>query len=224
MTTIIETNASTNEMTISQCGSSIEEVINIADFQPNFGCDDAESTLNIRQDENTFRFERMCGDEIVATNVYRKKSDDRQQYNAELNIKFDSYDELETTTQACGTVITAEVKLFDTTDTLVEQNTASTIYLATEYQGNPLLLSFLIDKLPTSGFSSLSTNIFRENYAAVSTSVLPEISDLKESHFGTLNFDFDNTMQNIQADYNFSVTSTIGHNEDIEGEFTLTFE
>lgn len=221
----IETvNVSTETITLSECGlTGIVDLV-VPSYQEGNECGDLQSSLIIRQTDSEFRLERLCGNNLISASTYTKKSDDRSNSNGELTIDFSSYDDLDKTSEVCAIVATAEVKSYDTNSTLSGTAKASVLRLFTEYQGNPFELQFQIDRLPTAGFASLSTGFSSDNFAKIFTDVLPDITNLSESKFGSIIFDFDNDKTNIKADFDFSLTSRAGPLESIEGEFTLVFE
>ena len=221
----IETvNVATETITLSECGLTGMVDLVVPSYQEGNECGDLQSSLIIRQTDSEFRLERLCGNNLISASTYTKKSDDRSNSNGELTIDFSSYDDLDKTSEVCGIVATAEVKLYDTNSTLSGTAKASVLRLFTEYQGNPFELQFQIDRLPTAGFTSLSTGFSSDNFAKIFTDVLPDITNLSESKFGSIIFDFDNDKTNIKADFDFSLTSRAGPLESIEGEFTLVFE
>ena len=223
LTYIEAINLSSETITLSECGLTGSFDIDVVNYAAGIECE-TSSTLNISQNDNEFRLARMCGDKIVAASTYTKKSENKLTSNGELSLSFSSYENLPSTNQVCGIVATSEVKSYSPDNTLTEKAEASALRLFTEYQGNPFELQFLIDDLPTTLFSSLHTSILRDNVAKINSSVLPEISNLAGSEFGTIIFDFGNTDKNIKADFDFSLSSTGGHKESIEGSFTLLFE
>lgn len=223
LTYIEAINVSTETITLSECGLTDTYDININEFAADVQCE-TSSSLNIIQNDNEFRLERMCGDKVVMASTYTKKSDNRSVSHGELNINFSSYENLANTTQVCGIVVTSEVKSYASNDILSETAKASILRLFTEYQGNPFELQFLLDKHPTNLFAFLTTGFMTDNFAKIYSNVLPEISNLPESDSGTINFDFYNDNKNIKADFDFSLSSADGHRESIEGSLTLLFE
>lgn len=217
-------NVSTETITVSECGLTETYDISAINYEENVDCGGATSSLSIRQTDNEFRLERMCDDQVVTASTFTKHSDSRVESNGELNIDFTTYDDLASTSQVCGIVATSEVKSYGLDTVLTATAKASVLRLFTEYLGNPLELQFQIDAHPTDFLVSLSTNFSNQNVAKIYTDVLPEISDLSESRFGTLTFDFDNVNTNIKADFDFSMRSRSGPQETVNGEFTLLFE
>jgi hypothetical protein len=218
------TNVSTAELTLSQCGLTGTYDIDLANYEANIACSSANSTLHIQQAGKKFRVERRCDDKIIMASIYTKQSNDRLISNSKFSTALESYDDINITTQVCGMLVTDEVKTYDSNDNLSITETASVIRLFTNYQGNPFELKFQIDEFPTKGFATLNTGFLNDNVAKIYTNVLPEISDLPKSQFGSITFDLNNSMKNIKAQFDFSVTSTEGQREAIKGEFKLFFE
>ncbi len=216
-------NISTHEITISECGLLDTGNIQIEKFAIDTDCGNEDSTLSIKQKEQQFSIERYCGETLVSLNTLSKISNDRLTSNGELLVNFSSYENIEPPSDACGTIATSQVKSYDANGTLSAVAEASLIRLFTSYQGNPFELKFLLDRLPNELFHSLNTSPLNSNYAQINSSVLPEISNLMESGFGSIIFGFNNTEKDIKANFDFDLSPSTGQLESIDGSFTLSF-
>jgi len=207
---------SREEITLSACGLTNSEVLNINEFVSDVDCGTEESVLNIYQSDNVFKLERMCGNTVAVASTFTKKSDERVTSFGELNVKFETTAELASTSNVCGIVATSEVKLFDSNDILVETRVFS------QYEGNPFELNFQVDELPR--FSSATFTSFDDNTAIISSESLPDINNISNVRFGSISFDFDNTQTNIEAEFDLDIVLPSSGVEEVEGTFTLRFE
>lgn len=207
------------------CGEQQDSSVKIAEFYTDIDCTEGVGSTRLTQDDNSFTITRMCGDSIAATSTFKRVSETQKTSFGQLSVNFENYPELSETTEVCGIIATTTVEAIEVGSTnVVDSATATTLRLASEYEGSPLLLKFVMDDAPDSPFASISNvNGSDQKYAQLSTPVFPEISGLKNS-WGTIDLARDNTDTHIKADFEFTLPLGTFKDEEVTGSFELKLD
>ncbi|WP_125561300.1 hypothetical protein [Pseudoalteromonas rubra] len=222
---IINVDQNDPAFTARVCGEQQNSSVKIAEFYTDIDCTEGTGSTVLTQNENSFTITRMCGENVAATSTFKHVSDTQKDSFGQLSVNFTNYPELSETAQVCGIIATTTVEALEIGGTnVVDSATATTLRLASEYEGSPLLLKFVMDDAPDSPFASISNvHGLDQKYAQLSTPVFPEISGLKNS-WGTIDLSRDNTDTHIKADFDFTLPLGTFKDEEVTGSFELKLD
>lgn len=212
-------------LTATECGSEVEQVIDVTNYASELVCESSNSELVIFQSEDEFSLNFLCDERLIQSDSFVKKSDERVQTFGELSIEFETEEALENTTEVCGTARYEETTSYDFTTQRSDKLENSQISVFSTYVGNPIELRFNFADYPIAGFSYLGF-FSPTNIATLHSLSLPALSNVPQSgaDSGALNFDFDNELTDMSVDFDFDITPSGGPIEEADGAFKLIFE
>lgn len=184
-------------------------------------CGTGKFAKNYSQSDSAFKIEATCDDEPVFVNSYTKLSDDLSKNYGSIEMSFDSYDDIETQNNVCGYIVETSI----TRPGLDAEASLNYAFVGTEYQGVPLYIGTRF----TSEIDFVNSVNLRPvfnpdgfNTFTIYSTALTTVNSRTEDENGR--FSVNERSAVIEGDFDVDITDSNGGTENLEGEFTLSFE
>ena len=209
-----------NTLNLSFCGSQDTFDFDISDTS-NFTieCESGNIDRKLYQENNDFRNELSCDGEILSATDFIFISEEPRTDFGDLEIMFDTYAALEITGNVCGSTVVANVSQEAT-----ELNTSS-VTLVSEYQNQNIEIFLALDDSEFFGIYLLN-EIFNSSglvSATISSDALPTINNVLNNSSGSITLSSSSPSE-IEGSFRIKTTDTNLAEENIEAEFSLSFE
>ena len=215
-----------NTLHLSFCGKQDTlgfDISNTSNFI--FECESGHIDTKFYQEGSDFRNELSCDGEVLSATDFIFMSDEPRTDFGELEITFDTYAPLETTTNVCGSIVVANISQEATeSQAAIELNTSS-ITLMSEYQNQDIEIILALDDSAFFGIYFLDESF--NSSGLVSTTIvsdaLPTISGVLNNTAGRIMLS-SSSPSGAQGSFDIDTTDTNLAGENIEANFSLFFE
>ena len=224
-----------NTLHLSFCGTQDSFDFNLSDtfdtfntydiLDPSSVCESGNIDTKFYQENSNFRNELSCDGEVLSATDFIFISDEPRTDFGELEMTFDTYAPLETTSNVCGSIIVANVLQEATELQPATESSASSITLVSEYQNQDIQVLLVLDD--SNFFGVYFLDDFFNEFGLVSTTIfsdeLPTINGVLNNTSGRFTLSSSSPL-GVQGSLTIETTDTNLDEENIEAEFSLSFE
>lgn len=214
-----------NTLNVSFCGIQDSFAIDVTDYDSRIVCESGNTDTKFYQEDKHFRNEFICDGEVLSATDFIFISDESRTDFGELEITFDTYASLETTNNVCGSTVVANVSQEATASQPAIELNSSSITLLSEYQNQSIELVLSLDDSNFSSFYLLDEifNSLELVSVAITSDGLPTISGITNNYSGRISF-FSSSATNLEGSFRIDTIDTNLSDEEIEADFSLSFE